>query len=161
MHSSCDLVERQKTQTSECQDTGSKHVCHARKSFRKKFQHVLSNSVPRDNLEKCLSISTWPKSAWLLKIEHIQGCARTHTHTASGYLFLFLSALGHIQFVVESLFIHEFCVLSFFSNNAMTNNTDLVSIDDCGQTVSYDDTGAAFPGFIQSLLHHLKNQRHE
>lgn len=63
------------------------------------------------------------------------------------------------QRVVEAFFSQELLVSPLLYDLAVLDHSNLVSILDGGQAVSYHNAGAAFSGFIQCFLDNLCNEQ--
>ena len=71
---------------------------------------------------------------------------------------LFLPSLGHVQFVVEALVLHQLTVSSLLRDDAVTYDADLVRILHGGQAVGDHDTRATFTRLVQGFLYNLRGE---
>jgi len=61
---------------------------------------------------------------------------------------LFFPCLHHIEFIVESLSLHEVAVRAFLCDDPVSYDADLVGVLYGGQAVGNDDTRATLSGFV-------------
>lgn len=63
------------------------------------------------------------------------------------------------QGIVEAFFSQKLLVGALLYDPAILDHSDLVSILDGGEAVSYHDASATFPSFIQCFLDNLHNEQ--
>lgn len=75
---------------------------------------------------------------------------------SSASCFSLLSCLCLVKFEIKSLLFHKFSMLALFCDNAVSYNTDFISILYGGESMGNNNTSSTFPGLVQGLLHHLE-----